>query len=100
VKGLVVRSNSYGSLASKEDEENATDSFSSSWKLNVILILITCWYAVVLTGWGSVEVGGNSANPSVGRVSMWIVVSSQWLVQSLYLWTLAAPGLFPDRDFS
>jgi len=100
VKGIVVRSNSYGSLSDREDKVDIDDNFSSSWKLNVILILVTCWYAVVLTGWGSVEVGGNSANPSVGRVSMWIVTSSQWLMQGLYLWTLAAPGLFPDRDFS
>jgi len=100
VEGIVVRSTSYGSMTGKEHEDNVSDNFSNSWKLNVILILITCWYAVVLTGWGSIEAGGNSANPSVGRVSMWIVASSQWLVQSLYLWTLAAPGLFPDRDFS
>jgi len=99
VSGIVISEN-YGSLPETAAEETAVASFSNSWKLNVILILITCWYAVALTGWGSVELGGNSANPSVGKISMWMVAGSQWLMGAIYLWTLMAPKFFPDRDFS
>lgn len=91
----------YGSIEEEEQEEEPVpNSFSNSWKLNIVLMLICCWYAMTLTSWGSVETGGNAANPGVGRISMWIIITSQWLMQLLYLWTLIAPSIFPDRDFS
>lgn len=98
VSGIVVRTDNYGSI--NETNENETSTFSDSWKLNVVLCVITCWYAVALTGWGTVELNGNSANPQVGRVSMWMVACSQWFMQSLFIWVNIAPRLFPDRDFS
>jgi Serine incorporator (Serinc). len=82
-------------------ENQIQQTFSSSWKINMILSLICCWYAMSLTSWGSVVGGGgNLANPSAGKVSMWMIISSQWLMNLLYLWTLVAPKIFPDRDFS
>lgn len=73
---------------------------SGTWKLNLVLSVISCFYAMSLTGWGSIQSGGNAANPSAGSVSMWMIIASQWLVMALYLWTLVAPRLFPGRDFS
>lgn len=110
VQGVVV-DNNYGSTAdeeqpsTKEDEaEEATatptPSRPVSWKLNLILAMISCWIAMALTGWGSIETGGNAANPDVSRVSMWMLIASQWIMYFLYGWTLVAPRLFPDRDFS
>jgi hypothetical protein len=82
------------------DAEAAPGGFSNSWKLNVVLGIVSCWYAMALTGWGSIKAGGSVANPETGEVSMWMIVASQWLALSLYLWTLVAPRLFPDREFS
>jgi len=74
------------------------------WKLNVVLALISCYVAMILTGWGTIdsidEDTHNAANPTVGRVNMAILGVSQWLALALYAWTLVAPKLFPDRDFS
>ena len=91
----------------RDDDEGADDEamnnprrLSNSWKLNAILMSVTCWSAMALTNWGSIVADGDAANPQVGRVGMWMVVASQWLVLSLYLWTLVAPRLFPGRDFS
>lgn len=36
-----------------------------------------------------------SAMPAV-----WVKISSSWLGLALYLWTLVAPLVLPDRDFS
>mmetsp|Transcript_22447 Transcript_22447/g.33583 ORF Transcript_22447/g.33583 Transcript_22447/m.33583 type:complete len:87 (+) Transcript_22447:1300-1560(+) len=83
-----------------EEDDDTPVSFSTSWKMNIILAAICCWYAMVLTSWGSVVASGNVANPSVGQTSMWMVIASQWLILALYLWTLVAPKLFPDREFS
>ena len=109
VSGVVTGSTSYGTNETTENEggvqegatsEGSNKGFSNSWKLNAVLALISCWFAMTLTSWGSIESGGDRANPQVGEVSMWMLIVSQWLFMVLYLWTLVAPRLFPDRDFS
>ena len=107
VSGIVT--NAYGTSDKDSDyngeemekaEENVPRNFSNSWKLNFVLASVSCWYAMALTGWGSIESGGNVADPLVGKTSMWLIVGSQWFILALYLWTLIAPRLFPGRDFS
>ncbi|KAL7576642.1 hypothetical protein ACA910_005578 [Epithemia clementina (nom. ined.)] len=88
-----------------DDDANSPENtsprlLSNSWKLNFMLAAITCWMSMALTSWGEIVGDGRAANPSVGRVGMWIVIASQWFVLTLYLWTLLAPRLFPNRDFS
>lgn len=79
-------------------------ALSQVWKLNVVLALISCYVAMILTGWGIIDAidedTHNAANPTIGRVNMAILGISQWLALLLYTWTLVAPVLFPDRDFS
>lgn len=104
VKGTVLTteqppSSGYGTMEDRGAEDTPV-TFSTSWKMNVILAAICCWFAMVLTSWGSIISGGTVANPSSGEAGMWMVITSQWLIYLLYLWTLIAPKLFPDRDFS
>eukprot|EP00584_Thalassiosira_punctigera_P007072 CAMPEP_0172532890 /NCGR_PEP_ID=MMETSP1067-20121228/5776_1 /TAXON_ID=265564 ORGANISM="Thalassiosira punctigera, Strain Tpunct2005C2" /NCGR_SAMPLE_ID=MMETSP1067 /ASSEMBLY_ACC=CAM_ASM_000444 /LENGTH=462 /DNA_ID=CAMNT_0013317451 /DNA_START=46 /DNA_END=1434 /DNA_ORIENTATION=+ len=105
--GVVINNQSDGAAntpltetATQESGPTNPASFGSSWKLNAVLALICCWYAMTLTGWGDIEKRGNIANPDVGEASMWMIIVSQWISLLLYLWTLVAPTLFPDRDFS
>jgi serine incorporator 1/3 len=76
------------------------DRLRNVWKLNVVMALISCWVAMTLTGWGSLEDDTHAANPTAGRFNMAMIGISQWCAILLYVWTLAAPTLFPDRDFS
>lgn len=83
---------------------SANDSVGSDvWKLNVVLVTICCFVAMILTGWGTVleldETESHLANPTAGRVNMAMIGVSQWMAIGLYIWTLVAPRLFPDRDF-
>jgi hypothetical protein len=32
--------------------------------------------------------------------SYWLKIVSQWITMSIYIFSLIAPFLFPDRDFS
>lgn len=101
--GLVINDDSYGAAESvNQGESSSTNpaSSGSSWKLNAVLALICCWYAMTLTGWGAIENRGDIANPDVGEVSMWMLIASQWISLLLYFWTLVAPTLLSDRDFS
>ena len=104
VTGIVTgnNSNSDGSDTELDHDENSspTPSKPVSWKLNFILAMISCFIAMSLTGWGSIEADGNAANPDVSRIGMWMIVASQWIMFVFYGWTLAAPRLFPNRDFS
>jgi serine incorporator 1/3 len=85
----------------KVSETNQTSKSSNAWRLNVALAVVSCWCAVTLTQWGVIQSNdGTIANRNVGHISMWVIIGSQWLVMTLYLWTLIAPRLFPDRDFS
>lgn len=89
-----------GGEEGREEEGPVPNTFSNNWKLNVALAVVTCWFSMALTGWGSIQANGDIANPQVGEVNMWIIIASQWVALILYGWTLVAPRLFPDRDFS
>ena len=92
-KGEKNSNNDYDPIDGTDQEDGDTPlvTFSTSWKINVILASICCWFAMVLTSWGSIQGSGSVANPQAGQVSMWMVIASQWLIITLYLWTLIAP---------
>jgi hypothetical protein len=105
VVGVVTNDNGAGDEGAGDDdaegtEENIPNNFSNSWKLNLVLGVVSCWFSMALTAWGSIQSGGDAANPQVGEVSMWMIIATQWVAMTLYLWTLVAPKLFPDREFS
>ncbi|EFJ19682.1 hypothetical protein SELMODRAFT_110336 [Selaginella moellendorffii] len=54
--------------------------------------------AMLLTGWGNSAEGKDTID--VGWPSVWVRICTQWLTAILYVWSLVAPLLFPDRDFS
>lgn len=63
-------------------------------KLNII------WYSLIfhlMLSPGDVSVGENFSE-SLG--SMWVKIVSSWVCCGLYIWTLVAPLVLPDRDFS
>jgi hypothetical protein len=102
-RGVVVQS--------EAGQQDARDAFNERagpliWKLNVVLVLISCWVSASLTGWGAISGGigeggeHTAANPLVGKWNMVMMAVAQNLAVCLYLWTLLAPRLFPDRDFS
>jgi hypothetical protein len=90
-------------LVTSEEDTQESPNLSNVWKLNVVMILISCYVAMILTGWGTVnglDENHNAANPTVGHANMSILIVSQWLAILLYSWSLIAPRVFPDRDFS
>jgi hypothetical protein len=34
-----------------------------------------------------------------GWVSVWIKMASKWVCEALYLWSVIAPAVMPNRDF-
>ncbi|KAG2780991.1 hypothetical protein Pcac1_g9002 [Phytophthora cactorum] len=63
------------------------------WQFYSMMCLAGLYMAMVLTDW-------DSADGSFNAVSMWVKIVAQWITILLFSWTLIAPKLFPDRDFS
>jgi len=98
--GAESRPADYNAEEQDGDDDADPHKLSNSWRLNIALAAVACWSAMTLTHWGEIQSNGTLVNPNVSRVGMWMIIGSQWLVMTLYVWTLVAPRLFPDRDFS
>uniref|UniRef100_A0A6Q2XTR6 Serine incorporator 2, like n=1 Tax=Esox lucius TaxID=8010 RepID=A0A6Q2XTR6_ESOLU len=72
------------------EEEEVTYSYSF---FHFHLCLASLYIMMTLTNW--YQYGTYFTMPAV-----WVKISSSWLGLGLYLWTLLAPLIFPDRDFS
>ena len=63
--------------------------------------------AVVIGGWTVLTYvlfhfrpeASNIQNLTASDAAVWIKITSSWMGLLLYIWTLIAPVLFPDRDF-
>ncbi|XP_041090021.1 serine incorporator 1-like [Polyodon spathula] len=77
------------------EEEAVTYSYSF---FHLCLVLASLYIMMTLTNWYQPDAGYQmmtSAWPAV-----WVKISSSWLGLALYLWTLVAPLVLPNRDFS
>ncbi|OEL14627.1 Serine incorporator 3 [Dichanthelium oligosanthes] len=66
---------------------------------HLIFALASMYSAMLLTGWTS-AVSEKSELMDVGWTTVWVRICTEWVTAALYIWTLIAPLLFPDRDFS
>jgi len=87
---------------SRDDERFGT-RYNYSW-FHVIFALGAMYVAMLLTDWNVVSKKATPApnapdNVYIGRseVAMWMRVVSSWMCMLLYLWSLLAPVLLPDR---
>lgn len=79
--------------------DNEDEEVAYSWSFfHVMFAFASLYVMMTLTHW-------NDPNASVSETfensaSMWMKMISSWLCSGLYIWTLIAPILLPDRDFS
>lgn len=86
----------------KEGEENAGDedlSFSP-WLFHLMFSFASAYLGMVLTGWVWQQDANGEFQVDKGVTSLWVKIAAQWVCYSLYIWTVVAPILLPDRDFS
>ena len=65
---------------------------------HLIFALASMYIAMLMTGWGSDA--QEMERLDQGWSSVWVKTVAQWMTALLYLWTLVAPYLFPERDFA
>ncbi|KAF8659055.1 hypothetical protein AX16_001927 [Volvariella volvacea WC 439] len=86
------------------DDERTGTRYNYSW-FHVIFAMGSMYVAMLLTDWNIVSkhpIEGpvdpdNDVYIGRSEVAMWMRVVSSWLCMLLYIWSLIAPVLFPDR---
>eukprot|EP00941_MAST-03F_sp_MAST-3F-sp1_P002322 g2322.t1 len=67
-------------------------------------VMMCCGFymSMVLTNWADTPDSNNTTQAQSGtsKTSMWVKLISQYVTMGLYTWSIFAPLLFPDRDFS
>lgn len=79
--------------------DNEKDGVAYSYAMfHFMMFLATLFVMMSITNW--LEPDRNTGILSSSLGSFWIKAVSSWFCAALYTWTLVAPALFPDRDFS
>ncbi|XP_020087104.1 probable serine incorporator [Ananas comosus] len=85
-----------GKEESKEGEPRPV-SYSYTF-FHLIFALASMYSAMLLTGWTSSTSGSELID--VGWTTVWVRICTEWATGALYIWTLIAPLVLPDREFS
>lgn len=87
-----------GKGLSREDEREGCHYNYSYYHL--VFCLAAMYVTMLINGWSTVnEENGELISVGHDWASVWVKVVSSWVCVLLYLWTLVAPILFPNRDW-
>ncbi|XP_018013464.1 serine incorporator 1 isoform X2 [Hyalella azteca] len=79
--------------------DNETDGVAYSWSFfHVMFALATLYVMMTLTSWFSPST--DITDVSSNMAAVWVKIVSSWMCLALYVWTLVAPCVLTDRDFS
>ncbi|KAJ9061501.1 Membrane protein tms1 [Entomophthora muscae] len=87
------------SAGAPEDDE--TDGVAYSYALfHLVFAMATMYVALLLTNWNSLS-SESKEFIDIGRsyAAMWVKIVSGWICYSLYIWSLVAPIILPDREW-
>ena len=120
--GNVMASDRERAFAIREAARNGEFKWMAYFHL--ILALASMYTAMMLTNWNSPDGSDDNAaaagagavvgnltldscptstagvHVGTGAANMWVKAVTSWLTCLLYGWILAAPAIFPDRDFT
>mmetsp|Transcript_11588 Transcript_11588/g.13328 ORF Transcript_11588/g.13328 Transcript_11588/m.13328 type:complete len:452 (-) Transcript_11588:209-1564(-) len=82
-----------------KEKERSDREERTLWCFHLVMAVISMYMAMVVTNWGTLQ-ALSTDEPAPARGSTWVKLISQILTVLLYVWTLVAPKVFPDRDYS
>jgi hypothetical protein len=97
--------------ARRQEQLDANDT-EKYWIFHFIQFFAAVYMAMLLTDWGSnpdpadaPATGSPTPAPTLppttaGKTSMWVKTLTLWITCLLYIWTLVAPRVLPNRDWS
>nr|CAG4648687.1 EOG090X07ET [Polyphemus pediculus] len=79
--------------------DNEEDAVAYSWSFfHLMFALATLYVMMTLTHW--YKPTSDLTTLTANDASVWVKITSAWMCLCLYLWSMVAPILLPDRDFS
>ncbi|XP_011134962.1 probable serine incorporator isoform X2 [Harpegnathos saltator] len=79
--------------------DNEEEKVAYNWSFfHLMFALATLYVMMTLTNWYRPNSNLETLNSSAA--SMWVKIISSWMCLGLYVWSLVAPAVFPNRDFS
>jgi len=104
-EGEGEKSDVKAALASTEADATNSDpdepvgySFS---KFHIVFALGAFYISMLMSDWRTVyNPGESTATVDSGLAAMWVKIVSGWGCIAIYIWTLMAPVLLPDREWS
>ncbi|XP_077281363.1 serine incorporator TMS1 isoform X2 [Temnothorax americanus] len=79
--------------------DNEEEKVAYNWSFfHLMFALATLYVMMTLTNWYKPNSSLDTLNANAA--SMWVKIISSWMCLGLYVWSLVAPALFPNRDFS
>ncbi|XP_074304736.1 uncharacterized protein LOC141639526 [Silene latifolia] len=82
--------------ADGNDKESRPVTYSYTF-FHLIFALASMYSAMLLSGWTSSS--DNSDLIDIGWASVWVKICTEWVTGGLYVWSLVAPLIMPDREF-
>lgn len=84
----------------QHDDENDGTTYNYSF-FHIIFATAAMYIAMLLTNWDTANpASGELVNVGHDWVTVWVKVVSSWVVCALFVWTLIAPIVLPDREWS
>ncbi|XP_018345906.1 PREDICTED: serine incorporator 1 isoform X4 [Trachymyrmex septentrionalis] len=79
--------------------DNEEEKVAYNWSFfHLMFALATLYVMMTLTNWYKPNSSLETLNAN--NASMWVKIISSWMCLALYVWSLVAPAIFTNRDFS
>ncbi|XP_003493391.1 serine incorporator 1 isoform X3 [Bombus impatiens] len=79
--------------------DNEEDAVAYNWSFfHLMFALATLYVMMTLTNW--YQPNSNLDTLNSNTASMWVKIISSWMCLTLYIWSLIAPAVLTNRDFS
>jgi len=103
---LVKSENGENGENSEQPEEEVTNPDEpvtyNHFRFHLIFAMGALYLAMLMTDWHTIDKASTDtvATVDTGLVAVWVKAVTSWICIGLYGWSIAAPVLFPDRDWS
>jgi hypothetical protein len=80
-------------------EQSGVFAISNATIFFQALMMVTAvYYGMLCTNWGELYLYVG-VTTTTDNTAFWMKLVAQWITMSLYIFSLVAPLLFPDREF-
>mmetsp|Transcript_11559 Transcript_11559/g.32452 ORF Transcript_11559/g.32452 Transcript_11559/m.32452 type:complete len:442 (+) Transcript_11559:283-1608(+) len=98
----IERGGGDSSVGGGEDEPSGPVAYNYAF-FHGVFALGALYLAMLMTSWATVsgsDAGAeNTLSVDQGQAAMWVKICTSWVILGLYLWTVVAPVLLPNRQW-